>query len=121
MVGIISSPSRAFTGEAIGNSSKERFVVEFLLFENKLKSHFTKILCISLDGPSSIQNARAGSDESEAMARIQAQMPSTDKVSLSVTSAWKRFGGIFAVQANDQDFSSFPIKPLPNPIWQRKR
>ena len=31
----------------IGNSSKERFVVELpLLFENKLKSHFTKILCI---------------------------------------------------------------------------
>ena len=69
----------------IGNSSKERFVVELpLLFENKLKSHFTKILCIYV--PMDLQVSRMlerGSDESEAMARIQAQMPSTDKVSLS--------------------------------------
>lgn len=69
----------------IRKSDKMRFVVEVpLLFENNLKSYFNKILCtyISMD----LQLSRIlqrGANVSEAKARIDAQMSSTEKVTLS--------------------------------------
>ena len=55
-----------------------------MLFENNLKSHFNKILCTYI--PMDLQVSRIlerGANESEARARIDAQMSSTEKVSLS--------------------------------------
>ena len=71
--------------DLIRKSEKMRFVVEVpLLFENNLKSHFNKILCTYI--PMDLQVSRIlerGAKESEAKARIDAQMSSTEKVSLS--------------------------------------
>lgn len=71
--------------DLIRKSEKMRFVVEVpLLFENNLKSHFNNILCTYI--PMDLQVSRIlerGAKESEAKARIDAQMSSTEKVSLS--------------------------------------